>query len=385
MYDLNVPDEIPPDAAGAPESPPYVDPADELRARLQTITPDLFVTKILVAMNVAIFLAMIAGGISPINPTIDNLIHWGADYGPRTIAHGEWWRLGMAMFLHIGIIHLAFNMFVLWQAGPFVERLLGNAGFTIVYLVSGLAGSLVSVAWNPYVVSAGASGAIFGLYGALLGFLVIHRDADLAEVLLPVKNSALIFIGYNIVFGFIRAGTDVAAHLGGLAAGFICGLAMSVPLTVEPPPRRDIRNAAVAVAAIALFIGAAVLLPRPVDVQAEMALFTTVEKNAVDTYNATVRRAQMEHLRDPQVADLIEKNVLPGWAAEHDRLARLKGLTGPPQRVVSRLLKYMEMRQQSWQMLVQSLRQHDIAGVRRAMQMQREAEQAARQAIPQNH
>ena len=74
----------------------------------------------------------------------------------------------------------------------------------------------VQGSWNPYVVSAGASGAIFGLYGALLGFLVIHRDADLAEVLSPVKNSALIFIGYNIVFGFIRAGTDVAAHLGGL-------------------------------------------------------------------------------------------------------------------------------------------------------------------------
>src|SRR5580658_1615973 len=145
MYDLNPPHE--------PATPAYVDPAMEFRARLAAITPDLFVTKILVAMNVAVFLAMILSGVHPLEPAIDSLIRWGADYGPKTITNGQWWRLLMSMFLHIGVIHIAFNMFVLWQVGPFVERLLGNAGFLIVYLVSGIAGALVSVAWNPYVVS----------------------------------------------------------------------------------------------------------------------------------------------------------------------------------------------------------------------------------------
>jgi rhomboid protease GluP len=383
MYDLNGPSELQASAT-APETAAYVDPAVEFRARIQAITPEIFVARILIAMNVVLFLAMVASGVPVMSPTAPNLIQWGADFGPRTIGGGEWWRIFTSMFLHIGIIHIAFNMFVLWQIGPFVERLLGNIGFSIVYMVSGIAGAFVSLAWNPYLVSAGASGAIFGLYGALLGFLLMRRDSIPSEVLEPLTKNALIFIGYNAVYGFIRSGTDVAAHVGGLAAGFLCGLCMSVPLTIDPLPRRGLRNAAVALGALALFIGTAAKLPRPIDFQAEMQTFGAVEKSTLATYNAAVKRAQLEHLRDEQLADLIEKSM-PDWVREHDRLAALKGLPAPMQRVVSQLLQYMEARRQSWTMMAQALRKRDIDGVRKAMQRQREAEQLARQVGQANH
>jgi rhomboid protease GluP len=374
MYDFDRPNE-PPLSIIAPEGTASANPAEEFRARLEIITPNLFVARIVIALNVAVFLAMIVSGVSPVEPTTDSLIRWGADYGPLTVSGGQWWRLLTSMFLHIGIIHIAFNMFVLWQIGPFVERLLGNPGFLIVYLVSGIAGALVSVAWNPYVVSAGASGAIFGLYGALLGFLSIRRDLIPTEVLTPLTRNALIFIAYNVVYGMIRAGKDVAAHLGGLAAGFACGLCLSVPLTANPLPWRGTRNAAVALLAVLLFTGTAVELPRPIDFQAEIRAFAAVERKTLTAYNADLGRMRAEHLRDEQMADLIEKDVIPGWAAERQKLARLKGLKGPPERVLPVLLAYMDARQQAWALLVQSLRQHDIAGVRLAMQKQREAQQ----------
>jgi len=377
MYDLNEPNEVPSiTGAGAAA---YVDPAAEFRARLAAITPELFVAKILIAMNAVVFLAGVVSGVSPLEPTIDSLIRWGADYGPSTIAHGEWWRLFTCMFLHIGIIHIAFNMFVLWQIGPFVERLLGNMGFLIVYLVSGLAGAFVSLAWNPYVVSAGASGAIFGLYGALLGFLSIRRDSIPSEVLAPLTKSALVFLAYNLVYGLLRTGTDLAAHAGGLAAGFLCGLILSVPLTVEPMPRRGIRNAAIALGAIPLFIGTAITLPRPIDLQAEIKTFSDVEKRTLAAYNADLKQAQLEKSRDDQLADRIQKDVLPDWVAEHNKLAALKGLPERPRAVVTRLLTYMDARQQGWLLLIQALRKHDINAVRQANIKQHEAEQLARQ------
>ena len=338
MYDLNRFDEIQ-TLFSAPGTAPKVDPAAEFRARLQAITPDIFIARILVGMNVVIFLAMILSGVPLLSPTVDNMIHWGADFGPRTIAGGEWWRLLMSMFLHVGIVHLAFNMFVLWQIGPFVERLLGNLGFLIVYFVSGVAAAFVSLVWRPYLVSAGASGAIFGLYGALLGFLSMRRDSIPSEVLSPLTKNALIFLGYNAVYGFMRSGTDVAAHLGGLAAGFVCGLCLSVPLTASPLPGRDIRNVAVALGSIALFIGTAFTLPRPVDIQAELQRFAAVEKKTMAAYATALSRTRGERLRDEQLADLIEKDVVPDWVIEHDKLAALKGLTGPPGRVLSLLVQ----------------------------------------------
>ena len=369
MYDLNQPDQL----------HFNVDPAVEFRARFIALTPNVFVTQILVALNVVVFLAMIAKGVSPMQPTIDSLLRWGADFGPRTVSGGEWWRMFTSMFLHIGAIHIAFNMFVLWQVGPFVERMLGNMGFLTVYLISGLVGALVSLAWKPYVVSAGASGAIFGLYGALIGFLLMRRDSVPPEVLSPLIKNALIFVGYNAVFGFMRSGTDIADHAGGLAAGFVCGLVMSVPLTVEGSDRRAIRNLVVALGAVVVLAAGTAKLPRPVDFQAELGRFVDVESKTLAAYRAALIRGQTEKLRNEDLADLVDRNVIPNWAAEHNRLAQLHNLPDKAKVVVSRVLSYMEARQQAWSMLVAGLRQHNNNTIRQAYAMQHAADVMARQ------
>src|ERR1700734_247284 len=118
MYDLNRSDEPQSISLGL-DRPAEVDVRAEFAARLHTITPRVLITPALVALNVLVFLGMIAGGVRPFEPTIASLLDWGANYGPKTVLGGQWWRLGTSMFLHIGLIHLAFNMYVLWQAGEF--------------------------------------------------------------------------------------------------------------------------------------------------------------------------------------------------------------------------------------------------------------------------
>ena len=135
------------------------------------------------------------------SPRGETLVAWGANYGPLTL-DGQWWRLLTCTFVHIGIIHIGLNMWVLWDIGQLVERLTGNVGFLLLYLLSGLFGSLASVYWNPEVLSAGASGAVFGAFGGLMGFVLLRGDSIPKSILGPLRNSGTSFLFYNLIFGF---------------------------------------------------------------------------------------------------------------------------------------------------------------------------------------
>ncbi len=187
------------------------------------------VTYFLIGLNILVYVAMIVSGISPSQPTILQLIHWGANFGPLDRA-GQWWRLLSACFLHIGFLHIAFNMYVLYQVGPFTERLYGGARYLLLYLVAGIGGNVLGVYLHPMIVSAGASGAIFGVYGGLLAFLLRQRAAIRPEAVKAIGQSALIFIGFNLFYGLASAHTDLTAHIGGLFAGFLAGLVLVRPL-----------------------------------------------------------------------------------------------------------------------------------------------------------
>jgi rhomboid protease GluP len=184
------------------------------------------VTFTLIALNVLVFAAMVISGVSFLQPTPLDALNWGADYGPLTSGQDQWWRLLTACFVHFGIIHIAFNMFVLYQIGPFVQRVFGNVRYIIIYLCAGLSGSLVSLWIHPLSVGAGASGAIFGLYGAVFGFLAIRRRSLDPAAVKAIAKSAGLFIIYNLVFGAMNRTTDVSAHIGGLLAGFLAGMAL---------------------------------------------------------------------------------------------------------------------------------------------------------------
>ena len=185
---------------------------------------------ILVAINVAVFLAMMAEG-TPETPMArsEQLVRWGSNAGRLTLA-GEWWRLGSSMFLHGSWLHILLNMFVLLQVGSLVERMFGSLRFAFLYLVAGLAGSLASVMWNPWVNSVGASGAIFGTIGALLAFIRKPDSGVPGTIVTELRGSISTFLLFNIVAGLVYPHTDNAAHLGGLAGGYLMGWLLARPL-----------------------------------------------------------------------------------------------------------------------------------------------------------
>ena len=186
------------------------------------------VTSALIVLNVLIFLGMALSGVSLTSPTALQLVHWGANYGPLTTS-GQWWRLLTACFLHIGVLHIAFNMYVLYQVGPFTERLFGELRYLVVYLAAGIGGNLLGLYLHPNIVSAGASGAIFGVYGGLLAFFLRQRTLIRPEAAKSVTQSAIIFLGYNLVFGLASPHTDLTAHIGGLVVGFLVGYPLASP------------------------------------------------------------------------------------------------------------------------------------------------------------
>ncbi len=180
------------------------------------------VTYALIAMNVLVYLAMGLSGASWTEPSIKDALRWGADFGPLALS-GQWWRLFTCVFVHFGIIHIGFNMWCLWALGPAVERFMGRWAFLLMYVCSGLAASLASDAWDPWRVSAGASGAIFGIAGAFVSYLLLKKTAmDPALVKRNLRNMA-IFIGYNLIRGAESFSVDNAAHVGGLVAGLALG------------------------------------------------------------------------------------------------------------------------------------------------------------------
>jgi rhomboid protease GluP len=199
------------------------------------------ITQALIGINALVFVAMLMAGGSITGGTSDQLIRWGANAGFLTVG-GQWWRLLTCMFLHIGVLHILFNMWCLWDLGALCEALYGRWTFLTVYVISGLSGSLMSVAWQPGRVSAGASGAIFGLAGALIASFWLGEFSAPREAVRGALRSVVMFAVYNLLFGAISGRTDNAAHIGGLLAGFVMGVLIA---RIAPDGDRPLRRAIV--------------------------------------------------------------------------------------------------------------------------------------------
>lgn len=365
-----------------PEPPPRLriepmDPIAEFRRVLDVLTSRTYVTQALIAINVLVFGAMVVRGVSPMSPLVKDLIAWGADYGPRTTG-GEPWRLFTAMFLHIGVIHIAMNMYVLWQIGRFVERIVGNAGFLVLYIVAGLAGSVVSVLWKPYTVSAGASGAIFGLYGALFAFVIDKKSTIPREVLQSLQRNAVMFVGFNLLYGFSQKNIDMGAHLGGLAGGFLSGLVLRQPLTEEAAKGRIWRNAVLLAAGAALVGLVVVAAPRSFDIEGAIERFSKVEERSLAAFNDVIKKAKAGSANDAELAEVIETKVLPDWRKAKEELVAPKTLPAKESELLAKVLAYANARQEAWELLVQAVHTGDDALVKRANERQREAEELAK-------
>lgn len=204
-------------------------PVDVLVARQEEVKRFQFIeavftraspfTLIFIGMNVAVFALMwLAGGMSVMSADRDILVAFGAKVNDLIRDQHQYWRLVTSVFVHIGLLHLFFNMYALWIVGQQIEQIYGSARFVLIYLGCGIAGSLASLFFSASV-SAGASGAIFGLFGAMATFGLRYRKelpgrlgSDFIKGVLPV-------IAINLIFGFSTKIVDNAAHLGGLLTG----------------------------------------------------------------------------------------------------------------------------------------------------------------------
>jgi membrane associated rhomboid family serine protease len=202
-------------------------------------------TTVLIGINLVAFVAQIFSGY-PLGLFPSSVHGWitehGVFYGPL-IAHGDWWRVITAGFLHFGIIHIAFNMYLLYVLGKMLEPAIGSLRYGIVYMTSLLAGSLGAMILEPQTPSAGASGAIFGLMGLAL---VIAKSRGINEAVRQIGG--LIVINLVLTFGY--SGISKGAHLGGLIGGALAGL-----LLFELDERRHIfgRNKWAGTAIVAVF------------------------------------------------------------------------------------------------------------------------------------
>jgi rhomboid protease GluP len=180
------------------------------------------VTSALLLINIAVYFVMVSRHVSAISPTTDQIIRWGGNYGPLSLGTQPW-RLISCLFIHIGFVHLLANMWALFVLGRLAESLYGRASYLSTYLLSGIAGSLASMLWNPLGVSAGASGAIFGIAGALIATLFVGKIPLPKHNIRPVLATLVFWAGFDLLYGIWKTGVDNAAHLGGFIAGLVLG------------------------------------------------------------------------------------------------------------------------------------------------------------------
>ncbi|MEP7056869.1 MAG: rhomboid family intramembrane serine protease [Caldimonas sp.] len=349
-------------------------------------------TTALVAANVAVFAVLLAFGAGLWHAPTGVQLAWGANFGPAT-KDGEWWRLGSAMFLHFGLVHLAMNMWALWDSGRLVERLYGSARFVAIYAGSGIAGNLVSlVAQGDRAVSGGASGAIFGVFGALLVCLARERrQVDPTEFRWLFWGGALFALA-TLGLGFVVTGIDNAAHIGGLCTGALLGLVLARALTRGRPIPRAQRWAAGAVLAVATTL-LAFNVPAPryrlgEEMHARTAIrqFLDDEQRINERWRALVDAGRSGNASFADLAGHIDADVSREYQDSFEQLSSIALSPAAPSAAdLEFLRKYAALRGDAAHALAEALRANDSEGIRRALDSMRRAQEIARGASASAH
>jgi rhomboid protease GluP len=317
---------------------------------------------------------MSMNGVPFRDPQAGDLRPWGADYGPLT-THGEWWRLLTAMFLHFGVYHLAINMAVLASVGPLAERLFGRAGFIVLYMFAGIGGNIASLTLNPLTTSAGASGAIFGIYGGLFGLFLRQRRSFPMEALRSQALGAALFVGYNLVYAMGKPGINMAAHVGGLLTGFVLGLALARPVFDVESGSGWRRSLIVAAGGAALTVAFIVRTAPLDDFGPERARLAATQESVLAIYSGSVEKWKAKEMSDRELADVVEKQVLPPWNAERTALLALTHLPAEQKRTAHVIGEFMEAQGDGWSLMAQGLRKDDAALIAKAAERIAEAQQ----------
>jgi rhomboid protease GluP len=299
-------------------------PAPWVRRTESTIT----LTQVILGANVMVFIAMVMASGSALDFSGPIMVHFGANDGPMTLS-GDWWRLLTYMFVHGGVVHIAFNLWCLWDLGALCESLYGRWSFGAIYLITGIGGGVASVGWNPGVLSVGASGAIFGLAGALIASFYLGEFSLPSIAIRGTLTSLLFFVGFNVVFGVVGGmfvGIDNAAHAGGLVTGLILGALIA---RVAPQPDAPRRIGVLAVGALVVAASAyGVAQWRGGPMGMAMA-FQSISENQPDQAIAQFQAAARQQPKSPQVHEAlarayIQQGRLSDAEAEFKRVLELQ-------------------------------------------------------------
>ncbi|MBZ4034763.1 rhomboid family intramembrane serine protease [Flavobacterium sp. 17A] len=268
-----------------------------------------FITPILLNLNILIFILMAIKGVNIFEPSNESLLNWGANFRPLTL-DGQWWRLLTNCFLHIGIFHLLMNMYALLYIGVLLEPHLGKTRFISAYLLTGITASITSLWWHDLTISAGASGAIFGMYGVFLAMLTTNLIEKTERKALLTSIS--IFVGYNLIYG-LKGGIDNAAHIGGLVGGLVIGY-IFIP-SLKKPTETKLKFGSIAIiSALVLFSSFAIYKKIPNDIatyDAKIQQFITSEKIALEIYNiskSTPKEKILQEIKDKGIYNW-QKNI----------------------------------------------------------------------------
>lgn len=311
------------------------------------------ITYTIIGVNVLVFIAMIISGVNFFDPSTEQLAKWGGNFKPYTTG-GEWWRLLTSTFVHAGILHILFNMYALYMVGIYLEPMLGKWRYAAAYLCTGLLASIASIWWHgDAIVSVGASGAIFGLYGVFLALLTTKIIPD--KMRKALLQSIGIFVFYNLAYGATKAGVDNAAHIGGILSGFVIGYCYYLSLKNEQRLKPVFISA--------LLLGTTIVIS---------SFYVTSSKDDATAYQKHIEQfakieevavSPLKNLNDPSLLKQVSTITQPKWAEAKKIMDETAGykLSSGLKKNQDLLRQYIDLRIQQTDLIILVLQGHEDA------------------------
>lgn len=366
---------------------------EPFRAALRRRTRYAIVAPALAVLSVMVFARMLFGAGALTDPA--TLVSWGASVGPRT-TNGEWWRLLTSMFVHTGFLRMTLEAAVLVQLGMLLERLVGRSTFAAVFVAAGVLAGLLNLSAYPMGVTAGTSGAIFGLYGLLLAAIVrslrarhavnepqVHAEVQVevqveqaemqddvpvgqepaeateqAPAMLVVPVTALIWLAPAAVLFllsvWLNTGFAFKADMAGFGVGIVAGLVLTGGIAHQAPELRRVL-ATVGVTCIAL-IAWAVPLRGIADVRPEISGIIALEDRTAGVYQDALARVNKGAMTADAIAQLIDRTIVPELETADAHLMSIRGVPPEHRPLVADADEYLRLRATSWRLYAESWR-----------------------------
>jgi rhomboid protease GluP len=310
---------------------------------------NLYVTYAIIAINIIVFILMAIDGAEIFTVT-EGLVHikWGSNVTALTFS-GDWWRLITSTFIHFGIIHLVMNMYALYSAGVYLEPMLGKTKYITAYLCTGVIAGIVSLWWHKDGVNgAGASGAIFGLYGVFISLLLTNLIPK--QTRSALLQSIGIFVVFNLVYG-MKSGIDNAAHIGGLISGMLIGFIFYLEMSGKLNIKKSIVTLLITILTVA---GTWYFLTNnksdSVRVDQLLNEFYALEQTATQSLKTTNNTTATEY------KETLTTITMPAWKKALEKITELEALSMSESRKAyqQKAKKYLQLRIDETELLIKA-------------------------------